>query len=163
MDTALEAHGDPNASGPDVQQCFPESVIPPKSAPSDDIINPYLDHPVMPSLPPISPNPTCPPTTDEHKLIINPEVPNDGKSLLQQNPTPPGVPPRNYAIVDSLDNNKKIGPTEKLKWAPGRKHVDVDDEAGGTEDENAGGTEDETELEDNIFKNLTSISKTLIH
>ena len=40
MDTTPEAHGDPNASGPDVQPFLSESVIPPKSAPTDDIINP---------------------------------------------------------------------------------------------------------------------------
>ena len=42
-----------------------------------------------------------------------------------------------------------------MKWAPGKKHVAADDEAGGTEDKNSGGTEDETELEDDIFQKPT--------
>ena len=106
MDMTLEAHGDPNALGPDVKQIPPESVIPSKSAPIDDITSPYLDHPVMPSLPPVSPSPTDPLKADENQPITNPEVQNEGKSSLQQGSTTSDASSRNNAIVDSLDRNK---------------------------------------------------------
>ena len=80
---------------------------------------------------------------------------NDGKSPLLQGSTIPVAPSENNVIVDSLDKDKKTGSTEELKWAPVRKHIDADDEAGGTEDENAGGTEDETELENDTFQKPT--------